>query len=136
MKQRLLLCCRLLLGIIFTGAGINGYLVILGYQPIFPTSPEAEKLLQGYLLVLEKTPELICGLMLCFNFLVPLALLILAPLAVNIIAFHVFVDAELLPLGLLVFLLECLLLWAYRNHYQGVFQDRASAGRSGKKLHL
>jgi hypothetical protein len=41
----------------------------------------------------------------------------LAPLAINILAFHLFVDHDLLALGLIVALLEAYLLWTYRRSY-------------------
>lgn len=31
---------RILLSLIFIGAGFNGWFVILGFDPIFPTSPD------------------------------------------------------------------------------------------------
>jgi uncharacterized membrane protein YphA (DoxX/SURF4 family) len=120
-----ILLCRLLLGLIFLGAGFNGYLVIFGQPPIFPTSPPALEFLQGYLLVLVKTVEIVCGLGLLLNFFVPSSLVILAPVAVNILTFHLFADPSLLPLGIIVFVLQCFLLWAYRDHYKSLLQPKA-----------
>lgn len=81
--------------------------------------------LQGYLLVLVKTVEIVCGLGLLLNFFVPSSLVILAPVAVNILTFHLFADPSLLPLGIIVFVLQCFLLWAYRDHYKSLLQPKA-----------
>ncbi|WP_145950379.1 hypothetical protein, partial [Paenibacillus sp. Y412MC10] len=83
--------CRILLGVIFLGAGVNGYLVLLGLEPVFPTSPKAMELLgNGYLLALEKTVEVLAGILLIVRWFVPLTLAILLPVVVNILAFHLF----------------------------------------------
>ncbi|MET3699099.1 hypothetical protein [Bacillus oleivorans] len=117
--------CEILLGIIFLGAGINGYLVLFGFEPVMPTSPQAMEFLgTGYLLSLEKTTEIICGLLLLIRRFIPLTLLVLGGLIVNILAFHIFVDHTLLPLAILLVLLEILLLWGYRNNFKTLFQSK------------
>lgn len=124
---------EILLGIIFLGAGFNGYLVLFGADPIMPTSPQAEELLgTGYLLALEKTIEVLCGILLIVRRYVPLALLILMPLVVNILAFHLFVDAELLPLALIIVLLSAILLWGYRRIFVSLLERKAVPTSSGK----
>ncbi|MDF2680899.1 MAG: hypothetical protein K0R47_2089 [Brevibacillus sp.] len=125
MKKRIPAFARVLLGLILLGAGLNGCLVIFGYPPLFPTSPAAMMLLQGYLLVLVKSTEVICALLLLANRWVPLTLTIVAPISVNILAFHLFVDRDLLPLGLLVAGLVVLLFWAYRRYFLGLLAPSA-----------
>jgi len=116
---------RVLLSLIFLGAGFNGWLVILGLDPVFPTSPQAMALLTGYLLVLEKTTELLCGLLLLCNRYVPATLAVLAPITVNILLFHLFADPALLPLAIVVSLLEGYLLWGYRRSYTRLLEPKA-----------
>ena len=120
---------RILLSLIFLGAGFNGWVVILGFDPVFPTSPKAMELLTGYLLVLEKSTELVCGLLLLLNFFIPATLAILAPIVVNILLFHIFVDPILLPLAIIVCVLEAYLLWIYRENYKSLFEKNT-------RLHL
>ena len=68
------------MGIVFLVAGINGYVYLFGLEPFIATSPEAMQLFQfDYLLVVEKSLEIICGILLLANRYVPLALAILAP---------------------------------------------------------
>lgn len=84
---------EILLGMIFLGAGLNGYAVLFGFEAFAPTSPDAMKFLgDGYLLALEKGVEIIAGILLLIGRFVPLVLIVLASLIVNILAFHLFVD--------------------------------------------
>lgn len=113
---------EILLGVIFLGAGLNGYAVLFGFEPFAPTSPAAMEFLgNGYLLALEKGIEIVAGLLLIVGRFVPLALVILASLVVNIFFFHVFVDSELILLAILVALLELYLAWNYRESFRGLF---------------
>lgn len=131
-KKRIAALARVLLGLILLGAGFNGCLVIFGYPPLFPTSPAAMQLLQGYLLVLVKTTEVICGLLLLANRWVPLALTVTAPVAVNILAFHLFVDHDLLLLGCLVAGLTIYLFGSYREHFLGLLAFSSPEGPDRK----
>ncbi|MFC4411633.1 hypothetical protein ACFOZY_14495 [Chungangia koreensis] len=116
---------EVLLGAIFLGAGLNGYAVLFGFEPFVPTSPAAMDFLgSGYLLALEKGIEIVAGLFLIIGRFVPLALVVLASLVVNIFAFHVFVDSELLLLAIVVALLEVFLAWCYRESFKGLFESQ------------
>ncbi|MCR2821755.1 hypothetical protein [Lederbergia panacisoli] len=121
MKGFIFRVSEIVLGLVFLCAGLNGYFVLFGFNPIFPTSPKAMEFLgTGYLLVLEKTPEIICGILLLIRRFIPLALTILAPIIINILAFHIFVDHALLPLALLLILIEVMLIWKYRKNFMGL----------------
>ena len=116
---------EILLGVIFLGAGLNGYFVLFGLEPFAPTSPAAMDFLgDGYLLAMEKGVEIIAGILLLIRRFVPLILVVLAGLIVNIIAFHIFVDSELILLALLLVLLEGFLAWHYRDNYKGLLESR------------
>lgn len=121
MKGHIFRVSEIVLGLVFLCAGLNGYFVLFGFNPIFPTSPKAMEFLgTGYLLALEKTPEIICGILLLIRRFIPLALTILAPIIINILAFHIFIDQALLPLALLLILIEVLLIWKYRKNFIGL----------------
>lgn len=133
MNVNIIRISEVLLGIIFLGAGFNGYLVLFGYEPFFPTSPEAMEFLgTGYFLALEKTAELICGLLLLIRRFVPFALCILAQLIINIFAFHIFIDPKLLPLAILILLLEGILIWGYRKNFKSLFEGIECSKRNNK----
>ena len=116
---------ELLLGIIFLGAGLNGYVVLFGFEAFAPTSPAAMEFLgEGYFLALEKGVEIIAGILLLIRRYVSLVLLVLASIIVNILAFHVFVDSNLLVLALLVTILEGILIWYYRDSFKGLLESK------------
>ncbi|SHF95233.1 hypothetical protein [Ornithinibacillus halophilus] len=121
---------ELALGLIFLGAGLNGYVVLFGLEPFAPTSPAAMEFLgDGYLLAMEKGVEIIAGLLLIIRRFVPLALVLLASLIVNILAFHLFVDPGMLALALLVVGIEVVLVWYYRDNFKGLLKSRVDADR-------
>lgn len=114
---------EIVLGLIFLGAGLNGYAVLLGFEPFAPTVPAAMEFLgDGYLLALEKGVEIFAGLLLVIRKFVPLALILLASLVVNILAFHIFVETEMLLLAILITIIEVVLLWYYRDNYKGILK--------------
>lgn len=84
------LIARLLLGFIFVGSGIAFFLT----TPPPMEGPIADffkgMAATGYFFYLLKATEIICGLMLMSGFFVPLALVILAPVVLNIFLLHAF----------------------------------------------
>lgn len=67
----------------------------------------------GYLMPFIKITELVCGLAFVSGYFVPLATVVIAPITLNILLFHIFVDTSGLPVG--IFLLVANLLVAYAN---------------------
>ncbi|MDF2717447.1 MAG: hypothetical protein K0R28_4372 [Paenibacillus sp.] len=126
MPNRLLFhVLRYTVGLILTAAGVNGYFVIWGLEPFLPKSPEAVELLgTGYLLFMEKTVELIGGLLLLSGRFIPFGLVLLFPLTINIVAFHIFRDPLLLMPVLGVAAAHLYLLWVTRDRYKGLFVYR------------
>jgi hypothetical protein len=116
---------ELLLGILFLGAGLNGYFVLFGFEPFAPTNPAAMEFLgDGYLLAMEKGIEIIAGILLIIRRFIPLVLVALTGIIVNIFAFHIFVDPELLLLAIVLVVLEGILVWAYRENYKGIVESK------------
>ncbi|WP_257535946.1 hypothetical protein [Metabacillus litoralis] len=116
---------RLLLGVIFFGAGLNGYFVIFGIEPFIATSTEAMALFEfKYLLIVEKSLEVLCGILLLMNRFVPLTLAILTPIIVNILLLHLFLDHSLLPLAIILVILHCYLLYLYRNSFKSILEQK------------
>src|SRR5713226_2405847 len=119
---------RVLMGLIFVFFGLNGFLNFLPQMPM----PEgavafAGALVKtGYLIQLIMGTQLIVGLLLVTNRFVPLALALIAPVVVNIVAFHVFLAPSGLPLAVVVLVLEVYLAWAYRTAYRPMLAMRAT----------
>ena len=121
---------RILMGLIFCVTGLNGFLNFLPQAPM-PEGAVAfigALMKTGFLFQLIMGTQLIVGLLLVTNRFVPLALALIAPIVVNIIAFHVFLAPSGLPLAVVVLVLEVYLAWAYRNAYRPMLAIRVTPG--------
>ncbi len=78
-----------------------------------------------YFMTLLKTTELVCGILLVSGYFVPLALVLLAPVIVNIFFVHATMAPEGLPTAIIVVLIEAFLGYAYRKSYAPLFVARA-----------
>ncbi|WNS75032.1 hypothetical protein RRV45_19460 [Bacillus sp. DTU_2020_1000418_1_SI_GHA_SEK_038] len=125
MNKILMQVSRYFLGVVFLGAGLNGYVVIFGFDPFVPTSPEAMALFEfKYLLIVEKTLEIICGILLLINQFIPLAIAILSPIVVNIFLLHLFIDHSLLLLAVVLIITYSYLLICYRKNFMRILERR------------
>lgn len=98
---------------------------MFGIEPVIPTSPEAMVLFHfSYLLVVEKSLEVICGLLLLMNRFVPLALAVLTPITVNILLLHIFVDPSLLILAIIIVILQGWLLYHFKEKFKVFLESR------------
>src|SRR5436190_24093833 len=122
---------RILLGTIFTVFGLNGFLQFLKMPPPPPAAGAffGALMATGYMLPLIMSVQLFAGVLLLSRRLVPFALTLLAPVVVNIVAFHLFLAPQGLPLALLVVGLGLYLAWTERDAYRPLFQShKAVAG--------
>ena len=120
---------QLLLGLLFTVFGLNGFLHFLP-QPEMTGPPAAflgALVTSGYLFTLVKGVEVVAGLMLLARWQVPLALLLLAPVIVNILAFHAFLAPAGIGMALVVTTLELYVAWTRRATFAPLFRDEAPA---------
>jgi uncharacterized membrane protein YphA (DoxX/SURF4 family) len=123
---------RVLLGLTFFVFGLNGFLSFIPQ----PTTPMPEGAMafgfalmkSGYMFPLIKGTEVIVGALLLSNRLVPLALALLAPVVVNIFAFHAFLEPSGLGLAVVLLVLEIVLAWSYRSAYRPMLALRATPG--------
>ncbi|WP_060204196.1 DoxX family membrane protein [Sporosarcina koreensis] len=126
MTKVLIHISRLFLGVVFLVAGINGYFVIFDMEPFIATSPEAMALFEfKYLLIVEKSLEVICGILLLLNRFIPMAIAILAPIIFNILLLHLFLDHSLLLLAVLLVIALGYLLFSYRKNFLGVLERKS-----------
>jgi uncharacterized membrane protein YphA (DoxX/SURF4 family) len=118
---------RTLVGLLFVVFGLNGFLHFIPMQPL---PDKAGQLMgafaaAGYLFPLIKTTEIVGGLALLTGRFVPLGLTVLAPVVVNVAAFHL----ALTPgrVGMSVFLVAAMayLGWAYRDAFRGMLSATA-----------
>ena len=123
---------RILLGTIFTVFGLNGFLNFLKMPPPPPAAGAffGALMATGYMLPLMKSVEIFAGVLLLSRRLVPFALTLLAPIVVNIVAFHLFLAPQGLPLAGLVLGLGLYLAWTERDAYRPLFQSRRAVAGS------
>jgi len=119
---------RVLMGLVFFVFGLNGFLHFI-HQPAPPAPAMAflgALLVTGYMLPLVMGTQLLVGVLLLSNRFVPLALGLIAPIIVNIVAFHVALAPAGLPLALVVLALELLLAWSYRGAFRPMLLQRVA----------
>jgi hypothetical protein len=118
---------RTLLGRAFLVFGLNGFLHFL---PMPPPSGAARPFLEGlaasgYLLAFLKGTEVAVGVLLLANRFVPLALVVLAPVMLNIVAFHLFLTPpQTLGMPVLLLGLHLSLAWVHRAAYAPLLRAR------------
>ena len=120
MKQTALVA-RILLGSIFLIFGLNGFLQFI---PQFAMPDGAIAFFgalakTGYMLPLLFAAQIVGGALL-FAGMVPLGLVILAPIVVNIVAFHVFLAPGGLPLAIVVAAVSLFLAYAHRQSFESL----------------
>jgi hypothetical protein len=120
---------RILMGGLFLFGGLVGLLVAPQPTPSLPEGAIAFSnalTKSGYMLPLISGTEAIVGALLLSNRFVPLALALLAPVVVNILAFHVFLEQGGVGIAIVVAALEVYLAWTYRGVYRPMLAQRAA----------
>ena len=119
---------RLLLGTVFLVFGLN-FFFQFAPMPAMPAPAGAfmnALFGSGYLMQLVHLIEIVAGVLLISNRFVPLALTVLAPIVVNIVAFHAFLAPGGLPIALFVLALEIFLARAYWNVFRPMLEVRVT----------
>jgi hypothetical protein len=73
---------------------------------------------------LIKGTEVIVGALLLTNRFVPLALVLLAPVIVNIVLFHAFLAPEGIAMAIVLVALQLFLAWTHRRAYRPLLAAR------------
>ena len=124
---------RVILGLVFLGSGVFGMLMAFGVVPMPPPDPPLSEpaaafmtglFKSGYLFHLIKATEIVVGALLLANRFVPLALIVIAPIIINIFAVHLLLVPSGLPVAIALVALEAYLAWAYRASYRALFVPR------------
>ena len=125
--KHLPMLARVLLGLIFAVFGVVG-LFELGPQP--EMGEEAGAFMgavmdTGYLWPVIKVTEIVCGVLLILGIFVPLALVVLAPVVLNILLFHVFLAPEGVAIGIAAVVLGLYVAHQHRQSFSAVLQRKA-----------
>lgn len=75
----------------------------------------------GYLMPLVKTIELLCGVAFVSGRFVPLAIVLIAPIVLNILLVNIFLAPEGLPIAIPLFAGILFLAYVRRNNYETLF---------------
>jgi uncharacterized membrane protein YphA (DoxX/SURF4 family) len=116
---------RVLLGLVFFVFGLNG---LHPFMPNPPAPPAAAAffgalLSTHYMFFLIFGTQVLGGALLLLGIAVPFALLILAPVIVNIVFFHIFLSPDLLPMALVVAAIELFLAWRHWVAFAPLFSS-------------
>jgi hypothetical protein len=127
---------RILLGLGFTAFGLNVFIPFMGQgkteMPQAAMDFAGAMMKTGYMFKLVGGTQLVAGVLLLLNMFVPLALVLLMPVLVNIIAFHIFLSpapGATAP-GVILMLLTLYLAWAYRKAYRPLLTMRTKPNES------
>lgn len=122
-----ILIARILLGLVFVVFGLNGFLHFIPQPPMPPVATTffGGLAATGYMLPLLFATQVAGGALVLLG-AVPLGVLVLTPVIVNIVAFHLFVVPSGLGMALVVALLAAFLAWAHRDAYRPLFGSPAS----------
>ena len=125
MGDKAKLGARVVLGLIFTVFCLNGFLNFI--QPPPPTEAGMAFLgalgASGYFFPVLKVTEIVGGVLLLANKFVGLALVLLAPIVVQIFLYHVFLDMNGMPMAVVMVLLQGYLgFFAYKDKFKALLK--------------
>jgi putative oxidoreductase len=113
---------RILLGLLFLVLGLNGFLHFI--PTLWPPGPASQFMgamfVSRFYTVVYLT-QIVGGLLLLANRYVPVGLLLLGPVLVNILAFHIFMAPAGLPIAAGASALWCIVFFRVRSAFAEVF---------------
>jgi len=117
---------RVLLGLMFVFFGANGL------HPFLPMPPPPPGLAGQFIsvffashwLYIIAALQVIGGLLVLVNRYTVLGLVILGPIIVNILSFHLLMDPKGIGGGVVAAILWFVLFFRYRQHFSGIFVQR------------
>jgi putative oxidoreductase len=117
-----ILIARILLGFVFFAAGLFSLLKLgkMGGMPADATTFMTLMVAHNYTTFIALL-MLIGGLLLLVGRFVPIGLVLLGPVLVNILLFHILFQVPGIITGLVCTVLEVFLIWAHRSSFRGLF---------------
>lgn len=115
---------RLLLGLVFTVFGLNGFLDFFSPGPVPPIAGQFFGILvQSHYMAVVLAIEIIGGLALLLNWRTPLALTVLGPVIFNILLFHITMAPAGLAPAVFVTILWLIVAYRLRSAFAGLFKN-------------
>jgi putative oxidoreductase len=119
---------RVLLGLVFTIFGLNGFLNFIPAPPPPPglAGQFIAVFLESHWSLFVSGFQVIGGVLLLSGFYIPLALAILGPVLVNILLYHLLINQMGGSIAVVVALLWVFLFWRYRKYFASLFVQKAT----------
>lgn len=123
MNSKVTMALRIVLGLILIIFGANKFAWFMPSPELSEAAGNFMGALKntGYMFPLIGAVEVFVGLLLIFKKWVPFALVLFAPIAVNILAYHIKLDMANIVPGLIVSVLTVVLIYFNWNHYKSLF---------------
>ena len=128
-----ILTARLLLGLICVVFGLNGFLNFLSMGPM-PTGLAGQfvgALILSHYFWAVAAVQIIGGVLLLVNRFVPLGLVLLGPVIVNILLYHLFLNPAGIGLAIFVTILWFIVFYGHRQYFSGIFAQHTAVNQSG-----
>jgi len=124
MKVKIFIAIRILLGLMLLVFGLNKFFEFLpapeGMSEVAGTY--FGSLMASKTMTLVAVVEVLAGLSLLLNKYVPLMAVILMSISVNAVLFHAVLDPGNIAPALVLLVLNIVVLYGYRNHYDGLLK--------------
>ncbi len=123
MNSKVTTALRIILGLLLIVFGANKFFMFMPSPELPEAAAEFMGALgkTGYMFYLIGAVEVVAGLLLVLKKWVPFALILFAPVAVNILLFHLKLDIANIGPGILISILTVILIYANWNHYKSLF---------------
>jgi putative oxidoreductase len=122
---------RNLMGLIFFVFGLNGFLHFIPMKPQdMPTGLAGQYigvLMQSHYIYFVSAVQVIGGALLLVNRYVPLALVLLGPVIVNILVYHILMDPKGIVPGVVVTIAWAIVAYSARKNLSGILAQRVEA---------
>jgi uncharacterized membrane protein YphA (DoxX/SURF4 family) len=117
---------RYLLGLIFTVFGLNDFLsfIPMGPMPPGPAGDFARVMFSTHYFYFVGGVMVVSGVLFLVGRFIPLALVLLGPVLVNILLFHILMAPKGIGMGLFATLLWLLVAYRVRSAFTGLFQAK------------
>lgn len=121
---------RVLVGLLFVLASVSVLLDLVPKPELTGAVKTFNKGLEAapYFIWVLKITELLCGIAFVVGRFVPLAIVVIAPIIVQIFLFHLFLDLSGLPVAVFLLLSNLFLAFAYRRSFASLFVARPALG--------
>lgn len=123
MNSKFTMTVRILLGIVLVVFGSNKFLSFIPSEPMTGSAGEFMNSLgaTGYIFPVVGILEVFIGIMLLLKKWVPFVIILLAPISINILLFHLFLDIPGVTVALLVVFFNAILIYKHWRLYRPLF---------------